>query len=100
MMTKVRFTRQQRGQARRVANRMLTNEHREFESESTPGKVYTARIMQDGKAMCDCRGWTIRKRGQPRFCKHVEELLAGRPTRSDGEFHFLYTGAYTDKEGA
>lgn len=86
-----RFTRTERGFAKRVANRMLTQERREFPSESDPRTVYTTRVMLDGKVMCDCRGWTIKKRGQPRRCKHTRELLGGRPLWTDGEF--LYVGA-------
>ena len=90
-MTKPHFTRTERGFAKRVANRMLTQEHREFESE-TSRAVYTTRVMLDGKLTCDCRGWTIRKRNQPRQCKHTREVVGERPTVRDGEF--LYVAAY------
>lgn len=90
-MSREHFTRAERGFAKRTANRMLTQERREFQSDSDPRTVYTARVMLDGKAMCDCRGWTIKKRGQPRQCKHTREMIAERATRTDGEF--LYVAA-------
>jgi len=92
MQSKPHFTREQRGFARRVANRMLTQEHIETPSDSDPKVIYTTRIMIDGKVMCDCRGWTIRKKYQPRQCKHARELIGSRPTRTDGEF--LYVVGY------
>src|SRR3972149_3895856 len=78
----VRVTRAERGRVRRVAARLLTNEHREFPSSSLAGVIYHARIMVDGKAMCDCRGWTIKKQGKPRQCKHTRDLLGGRAVRA------------------
>ncbi len=92
-MNKDRFTRAERGFAKRVANRMLTQERREFPSDSDPRVVYTTRVMLDGKVMCDCRGWTIKKAGQPRQCKHTREVIGERATHTDGEF--LYVGAKT-----
>lgn len=94
-MTKPRFTRAERGFAKRAANRMLTQEHREFES-SSGSRIYTTRVMLDGKVMCDCQGWTIRKRGQPRHCKHTSALVGERPVRTDGEF--LFVAAYMGPE--
>jgi hypothetical protein len=89
---KPRFTRAERGFAKRAANRMLTQERREFPSDSNPRVVYTTRVMLDGKVTCDCRGWTIKKRHQPRHCRHTRELIGDRQTRTDGEF--LYVAAY------
>jgi len=85
------FTRAERGFAKKAANRMLTQEHREFESD-TSHAVYTTRVMLDGKLMCDCRGWTIKKRDQPRQCKHTREVVGERQTVIIGEF--LYVAAY------
>lgn len=90
--TKPHFTRAQRVFAKRAASRMLTQEHREFPSSSVEGVVYHARIMIDGKVMCDCRGWTIKKKGQPRQCKHTKELVAEREGVHLGEF--LYVAPY------
>lgn len=89
--TKPRFTRAERGFARRAANRMLTQEHREFTSDSDPRVTYTTRVMLDGKVMCSCRGWTIKKRGQPRWCKHTQALIGGRSARTDGDFLYVAT---------
>jgi hypothetical protein len=83
MATRPRYTRQQRGQAKRVANRMLTVERREFPSASNPAKSYTAVVHVGGKVMCDC---------MPRECKHTRAVVAGRATRTDGEFIYINQG--------
>lgn len=94
---KPRFTRAERGFAKRVANRMLTQERREFPSDSS-NTVYTTRVMLDGKVTCNCRGWTIKKAGQPRWCKHARELVGGRLMRRDGEFLYVVQGGSAPAE--
>jgi hypothetical protein len=90
-----RYTRQERGLARRAVNRLLAIEQHEFPSSSNPNKRYHARVMIDGKLMCDCQGWTIRKTDRrtgdklPRVCKHTAEVVAGRTTIARGEFLYL-----------
>ena len=83
------MTPQQRGQVRRAVTRLLTEEHREFPSKSSPGTIYRAVILRDGHVQCNCRGWTIKRDGRPRQCVHTHALLAGRLTRTDGEYFFL-----------
>lgn len=90
--TKPRFTRAQRGLAKRAATRLLTHEHAEFESDSQPGVMYRAVILVDGKTQCNCRGWTVKKDGQPRQCKHTKALIGGRPTYEVGEFLYIMPG--------
>lgn len=34
----------------------------EFESESSPGKMYEALLYVDGSTSCNCKGWTMKKR--------------------------------------
>lgn len=84
-----RLTRQERGQVRRVTNRLLTREHREFPSSSDPSKSYRTVALVDGKTMCNCRGWTIKKGDQARQCKHTRQLIAGRRVKDDGEFLYI-----------
>jgi len=91
-MATVRLTRAERGLVRRASNRLLVNEQREFPSSSQSGVSYRTVVMLDGKVMCECRGWTIKKRGQARQCRHAWELIADRPTRTDGEFLYLIQG--------
>ena len=86
---RVKLTRAVRGQVRRATTRVLTVERREFASSSSPGKHYIAVILQDGKTMCDCRGWTIKKAGKPRQCTHTKQLIDARPTTDDGEYLYL-----------
>jgi len=83
------LTRAERGQVRRATNRLTARERREFPSDSIPGKVYVAMIMQDGRVTCDCRGWIVRKRQFARSCKHTRELIAGRPAEARGEYVYL-----------
>jgi hypothetical protein len=73
---------------------MLTSERHEFASSSGPDVKYQTVVQVDGKVLCDCRGWTIKKDGRPRQCKHTREVIGGRPRRDDGEF------VYLEREGA
>lgn len=93
-----RFTRQERGLSRRVANRLLTIEFRDFPSKSNPDKSYRARVEVGGKVLCNCQGWTIKKAGQPRRCRHTDELIGKRTTRSDGEYLYLITETTDERE--
>ena len=48
---------------------------------SSSSKVYTVKEDETGELSCDCRGWTMKKPGQERSCKHTRELVAhGAPT--------------------
>ena len=48
---------------------------------SSSSKVYTVKENENGELSCDCRGWTVKKPGQPRSCKHTREVVAhGAPT--------------------
>src|SRR6266566_4294117 len=46
-----------------------------FESSSSSA-IYTTRINDNGLLSCDCRGWTIKKLGKARMCKHTTEVGA------------------------
>lgn len=83
---RIHLPRDQRMQVIRSTHRLLTVESRQFESDSRPGKHYTVRIEVDGRVFCTCQGWTIKKAGKPRQCKHAEKLIGKRRTRTDGEF--------------
>lgn len=87
---KVKLSRAERGQVRRAATRLMTVEHLTEESESHPGRWYRAVILADGKTMCDCRGWTIRRHGRPRECRHTRKLIGDRLTVvRDGHLYLL-----------
>ena len=48
---------------------------------SSSFKVYTVKEDENGELSCDCRGWTMKKPGQERSCKHTREVVAhGAPT--------------------
>jgi len=83
------MNRKEWGAVRRLTNKLLTNQHYEFSSSSNPNKVYRTVVMVDGKVMCNCRGWTIKKLGQPRQCKHTREVIGNRETRTDSDFIYL-----------
>jgi len=51
---------------------------------SSSSKVYTVKENEKGELSCDCRGWTMKKPGQERGCKHTREIVAhGAPTHVD-----------------
>lgn len=86
---KIRLTPQERGRVRRVTTMLNTVEKREFASESEPGRVYTTIVLRDGRLQCNCRGWTVRKTGQVRQCKHARVVIGLRKTRDDGEYQYI-----------
>jgi hypothetical protein len=64
-----------------------------FASSSGTGQ-YTATLADDGKLLCNCKGWTMRRGVQPRHCKHTKQIAAevgGVVER--GEFVFATAGA-------
>ena len=57
-----------------TTNRTLTTWYRA--SQSNPDRrPYEIQLHDDGILTCNCRGWTTKKDGQPRSCRHVRELL-------------------------
>lgn len=64
-----------------------------FES-SRGGGTYTATLADDGKLLCTCRGWTMRKPNQPRLCKHWRGLISDHQlaVETRGEFVFSTAG--------
>lgn len=40
---------------------------------SSSDKTYTTVLWADGSYSCDCRGWTIKRAGQERNCRHCDE---------------------------
>jgi hypothetical protein len=50
---------------------------------------YTAVLADDGKLLCNCKGWTVRRGEQARHCKHTKLVANGHPVVTRGEFVFL-----------
>jgi len=50
---------------------------------------YTAVLADDGKLLCNCKGWTMRRGTQARHCKHTKLVANGHPVVTRGEFVFL-----------
>jgi len=44
----------------------------EYPSASSPGKVYTVSVDEEGSLSCNCPAWTFKKR-DVRTCKHVQD---------------------------
>jgi len=51
---------------------------------------YTTILADDGKLLCNCKGWTMRRNGQPRECKHVREVVAENKLRTEVRGEFVY----------
>jgi ATP-dependent DNA ligase len=56
---------------------------------SSGGGTYTARIASDGKLLCNCKGWTMRRGTSARHCKHTKEIVKDRQVCERGEFVYL-----------
>lgn len=84
-----KLDRKTRGQVRRVTNKLKTVERRLFPSSSNPNRKYETVIYADGQVLCNCQGWTIKKAGKPRQCRHTEELIGNREVIDNGEYQFL-----------
>lgn len=48
-------------------------EVREFDSKSSDS-TYRAVRYNDGTFSCDCKGWTIKKKGMKRYCDHTGKM--------------------------
>lgn len=48
-----------------------------FPSDTDPAKDYQTLLRMDGTSSCECRGWTMKRKNQPRSCKHVRWIELG-----------------------
>jgi hypothetical protein len=48
----------------------------EYESDSTPGKMYQVMMGEDGVVYCTCPAWRFQKGRSPseRVCKHIRRF--------------------------
>lgn len=74
-----------------------TPSEQQYESSSSPGTFYTAKIAADGKLLCNCRGWTNKRGSNPRHCTHTKQLINGSPVETRGEFVYVVKGATAPK---
>lgn len=52
---------------------------------SSSSKTYEVKMDIDSNELsCDCRGWTMKKPGKPRTCKHVQAVENNTVTRIGG----------------
>lgn len=56
-------------------------EQKKFASRSSDN-MYTAVRYNDGTFSCDCKGWTIKRKGWSRYCSHTGDL--GDKKTADG----------------
>lgn len=63
---------------------------KQFQSSSST-LVYTAVIDLDtGATSCNCKGWSFKKPGQERWCKHTKEMLATYYTKKEASPKLTY----------
>jgi ATP dependent DNA ligase-like protein len=60
----------------------------EFPSSSGTA-VYRTVLGFDGKLLCNCKGWTMRRGDAPRHCKHTKKIAEGKRLVTRGEFVYL-----------
>jgi len=51
----------------------LISEHEYYSKSSPSRKPYVTMVYDNGTMTCDCRGWTIKKKGKPRECTHTKK---------------------------
>lgn len=72
-----------------------------FESDSSPGKMYETVLYVDGSTSCGCPGWT--RRGEPRTCKHtrmVDSGVADQGCSASTNYAAVKGGSKTVKQAA
>jgi len=52
----------------------LISEHENYSKSNPSRKPYVTMVYDNGTMTCDCRGWTIKKKGKPRECTHTKKL--------------------------
>lgn len=64
-----------------------------FKSKSKPyDPPYETLLYADGSTSCNCRGWTVKKQGRPRECRHTRAVEAGMADQMADHFHDLQSG--------
>jgi hypothetical protein len=77
-------------QKARLVEKLFGDEQFEVPS-STPGKSYTVLVTNsDGRISCPCRGWTTKKPGRFRICKHIEELIYKHGWKTHTDLDYVY----------
>jgi ATP-dependent DNA ligase len=68
-----------------------------FKSKSGNGEYQTV-LADDGKLLCNCKGWTVRRNGQARACTHTKQVVTdlGLGTEVRGEYTYITTTGGTD----
>lgn len=59
-----------------------------FTSDSNPRVKYETRLTKTGIISCNCRGWTFKKPGKARWCKHTTDVIQteGLTVREVGQY--------------
>lgn len=70
---------------------------------SSSDKVYTTRLNDNGLLSCDCPGWTVKRNGKARDCKHTKQMASDmmlRVEERDGMVYAVAGDAAVRPEGA
>lgn len=73
-----------------------------YKSSSGP-KEYTTRVNSNGLLSCDCLGWTSKREGKPRHCKHTKDIAVVNGLtieERDGQMFVVAGGAAVDPRKA
>lgn len=54
-----------------------------YYTSSSGTKTYTLRRLEDGTLTCDCPGWTFKRPGKERRCKHIDLYAVEGPQPFD-----------------
>ena len=44
-------------------------------ASSSSNKTYTIKLLENGTLTCDCQGWTNKRPGKPRECRHTKDVI-------------------------
>lgn len=45
-------------------------------ASSSSDRKYTVKLLENGTLTCDCQGWTNKRAGKPRECRHIKDVIA------------------------
>ena len=71
-----------------------------FESSSRPGTKYETTMWSDGSFSCTCPAWRFKKEGQPRDCRHIQEVERIAKTKFDDKIPVISAEEYAAMLGA
>lgn len=67
----------------------------EYPSSSGPG-TYTVTHADNGLLGCTCKGWTMKKPGKPRECRHITDVIDTYGLAVELRGDYVFSGTKTD----